>query len=462
MSIRFTFPVLMLLSVLVGCSKTHDKSKDAVTDDQAQFDTPDLDTPQNEPSTNEATQHDAPDADMAKAALQQFGTKLYQELNQGNENDNLAISPWSIESALVMVAAGAKGHTLAQMLYTLGFVHIADDPDAMQTNFSALSKQLLANAIEAQDDDDDDDASSDDDLILHAANAIWVAEHLRKELRPTFETTLQEVHQAEVHNAPFKEDDEGARRTINQWVAEHTDGKIEQLLPRSSVDSMTSMVLTNAIAFDADWTHAFDKKNTKKSPFHLQNGKTAEVNLMFREFDRVNYWQSDDFHAVALPYESGNYAMSIVVPVEGKFDAVRSSLFEGGFESVFVASNERSMEKVKVYLPRFQFRWKSSLTYALKQLGMENAFDDRADFSKMFKESSHRISDVVHEVYIDVDEEGTEAAAATGAVISVTSARVDPPKVYEVRADRPFLFAIHDTDSNAPIFMGHVTNPNAK
>jgi len=461
MSIRFTLPVLFLLAALVGCSKTNEKRTDVVEEESARANTDTDETPDSDASADARPEEKAPNAQMANAALQQFGTKLYQELNQGNENDNLAISPWSVESALVMVAAGAKGHTLAQMLYTLGFVHIADDPDAMQTSFSALSKQLLESANKAADDDEDA-ADENNDLILHAANAIWVADHLRKELRPAFETGLKEHHAAEVHEAPFKENADDARKTINQWVAEHTDDKIEQLLPSGSIDAMTSMVLTNAIAFDADWTHAFDKKNTKKAPFHLQNGKTADVNLMFREFDRVKYWQSDDFHAVALPYESGNYAMSIVVPVEGKFDAVRSSLFEGGFESVFVASNERSIEKVKVYLPRFQFRWKSSLTYALKQLGMENAFDDRADFSKMFKESSHRISDVVHEVYIDVDEEGTEAAAATGAVISVTSARVDPPKVYEVRADRPFLFAIHDTESNAPIFMGHVTNPNAK
>lgn len=461
MSIRFTLPVLFLLAALVGCSKTNEKRTDVVEEESARANTDTDETPDSDASADARPEEKAPNAQMANAALQQFGTKLYQELNQGNENDNLAISPWSVESALVMVAAGAKGHTLAQMLYTLGFVHIADDPDAMQTSFSALSKQLLESANKAADDDEDA-ADENNDLILHAANAIWVADHLRKELRPAFETGLKEHHAAEVHEAPFKENADDARKAINQWVAKNTDDKITELLPPSSVDAMTSIVLTNAIAFDADWTDAFDKKNTKKAPFHLLNGKSVEADLMYREFNRASYWETEDFHAVALPYESGNYAMSIVVPNEGQFDKVRAYLFDNGFESVFVAKDQRAHETVKVYLPRFQFRWKSSLNYALKQLGMENAFDDRADFSKMFKESSHRISDVVHEVYIDVDEEGTEAAAATGAVISVTSVRVDEPKIYEVRADRPFLFAIHEVATNAPIFMGHVTNPKAK
>lgn len=465
MSIRFIpLSALILLIALSGCSKnTRDKSTDVVDDDQANV----LDSEQeasedrNAPALEEESDADEPDAFMASRALQQFGTSLFEELHKSSADDNLAISPWSVESALVMTAAGAKGHTLAQMLYALGFVQLADNPDAMQTSFAALSQELLKNASKSDDDEDDDEDKDDDDneLILHAANAIWVAHQLHQDLRGDFEQTLKDTHAAEVHDATFQADAEGARKKINQWIFKNTDEKIKDLLPRGSVNADTSIVLTNAIAFDADWSDAFDKKNTKKKKFTRLNNKTVDVDLMHRKFQRAAYWQSDDFHAVALPYESGNYVMSIVVPSEGKFADVRTQLFEDGFESVFVPGEKRATEIVNVYLPRFKFRWKQSLTSALKSLGMEHAFDDRADFSKMFKTTSHRVSDVIHEVFIDVDEEGTEAAAATGVIVSTTSARVDPPKEYEVRADRPFLFAIHDTATHSPIFLGQVTDP---
>lgn len=468
MSIRSFFILTIALATLVGCSKkTGEKSADAVDKEQAQ------DLVQDAPDEDAANEHaQEPDAAMARDALQRFGTSIFQELSRDKEDENIAISPWSIESALVMTAAGAKSDTLAQMLYTLGFVNLADNPAGMQQSFAALSEGLLERATKATDapsadeadadDADDAEEQRDDDAddaesILHAANAIWVADQLRDNLRDSFESTLKEHHHAEVHDAAFQEDADAARGVINAWIAEHTLDKIQELLPSGSIDDRTRIVLTNAIAFDADWTDAFNKDLTETKPFHTLDGETVDVDLMHREFNKASYWEDENFHAVELPYEDGDYAMSVVVPVEGKWDAVRAQLIDDGFEAVF--STDRAEEKVNVYLPRFKFRWNRSLRDALQELGMENAFDDRADFSALFKEGSHAITDVIHEVYIDVDEEGTEAAAATGAVVGVTSAPMDPPKIYEVRADRPFLFAIHDTETNTPIFMGQVTNP---
>lgn len=477
MSIRSLLIATLAVATLVGCSKkTGEKDTDTVTEDQAQ----DLAADDTQDALDAAAEDadNAPDAEMASAALQRFGTSIFQELSRDQEDENLAISPWSIESALVMTAAGAKGDTLAQMLYALGFVHLADNPDGMQQSFAELSEQLLERATKASPDADEDsteedaenaddsEESAEDDAaeedvdvasILHAANAIWVDHNLRDELQKDFQTTLEKHHKAEVHDATFQEDAEAARTTINDWIAKNTRQKIEELLPSGSVDDATRIVLTNAIAFDADWTDAFDKDLTETKPFHTLDGETVDVDLMHRKFNKAAYWEGDNFHAVELPYEDGNFAMSIVVPTEGKWSDVRNQLIEEGFEDVF--STDRAQEKVDVYLPRFQFRWNRSLSDALQALGMENAFDGRADFSALFSEGSHAITEVIHEVYIDVDEEGTEAAAATGAVVGVTSAPMDPPKVYEVRADRPFLFAIHDTESNTPIFLGQVTDP---
>lgn len=487
MPLRSILIATFALSALVGCSKNTDAGADVVEEEQAQQGpaTDAIDTatdnadaaPNAENAAKEGTENDtgkeAVDVDasevaIASKALKQFGTGLYQQLQTTDGENNLAISPWSIQSALIMTAAGAKGNTLAQMLYSLGFVQLADDPAVMQTAFAALSNELLRAAVQAQDpdddddDDDDQDDSDDDGLILHAANAIWVADQLRSSLREDFEQTLKDIHHAEVNNAPFQNDADAARQTINRWIATHTDDKIKDLLPPGAVDRMTSMVLTNAIAFDADWTHPFDEKNTRKKPFRLLSGDTVDVQLMNQRLQRGSYWEADHFAAVALPYEAGDYAMSVVVPHEGQFVAVRDALFENGYESVFIPAADRRTEIVNVFLPRFTFRWRSSLTTALKALGMENAFDNRADFSRMFTEESHLISDVIHEVYIEVDEEGTEAAAATGVIVSTTSMPAEPPKVYDVRADRPFLFAIHDIKTNTPVFLGQVVNPVEK
>lgn len=484
---RFITIATLTLGVLFGCSKNTDSSNDVVEEEQALqgLAADDVDTESDDvddahatekdseedaeqKAAKEAQEVDASEVAIASKALKQFGTGLYQQLHATDGDKNLAISPWSIQSALVMTAAGAKGNTLAQMLYSLGFVQLADDPAVMQTAFAALSSELLRSAVQAQDPDDDDDDDSDeedsddDELILHAANAIWVADQLRSSLRADFEKTLKDIHQAQVHNASFKNDADTARQTINDWIAKHTDDKIQNLLPPGAVDNMTSMVLTNAIAFDADWTQPFEKKNTRKKPFRLLSGDTVDVKLMNQRLERGSYWESDHFAAVALPYEAGDYAMSLVVPHEGQFVAVRDALFENGYERVFIPATERRTEIVEVHLPRFEFRWHNSLRSALKALGMENAFDDRADFSRMFTEESHLISNVIHEVYIEVDEEGTEAAAATGVMVSTTSMPAEPPKVYEVRADRPFLFAIHDIKTNTPVFLGQVMNPVEK
>lgn len=488
MPLRSILIVTLALTAIVGCSKNTDSAAGVVEDEQTQqspvaddvdaiadtLDDADVVQKDGKKDTDdvEIDEVDAAEVAIASKALKQFGTSLYKELHASEANQNIAISPWSIQSALIMTAAGAKGNTLAQMLYSLGFVQLADDPAVMQTAFAALSHELLRTAVQAPDpgDDDDDgdddgddhDDDSDDDLILHAANAIWVADQLRSSLRADFEKTLKDIHQAEVNSAPFKEDADEARKTINRWIATHTDEKIENLLPPGSVDDMTSMVLTNAIAFDADWAHPFDKNNTRKKPFRLLDGQSVDVQLMNQQIQRSSYWEDEHFAAVALPYESGDYAMSVVVPHDGQFAGVLDQLFENGYESIFIPAADRRTEIVDVSLPRFEFRWRSSLTSALKTLGMENAFDNRADFSRMFEKDSHLISDVIHEVYIEVDEEGTEAAAATGVIISTTSMPAEPPKVYDVHADRPFLFAIHDIKTNTPVFLGQVTNPVEK
>jgi len=397
------------------------------------------------------------DRAAAAKAVRTFGAELYRSLqSQSGKEANLALSPWSVENALIMTAAGAKGDTLAQMLSTLGFGIYADSPESMQTSFADLSKSMLENAREYEED-----GSRDDDTILQAANAIWVANELKPKLRPEFQGILRDVHQAEINTAPFRSDAEGARETINKWVADHTDDKIEDLLPGGFIRPSTSMVLTNAVAFDADWMHAFDEKLTKEEDFHRLDGTTSRVRMMNQRINSASYWTGDNFIGVALPYEGGDYAMSIVVPEAGHFAQVRDVLFQDGWETVFPSRNNWSEGQAQVALPKFKFRWSGQLAEVLKGMGMEHAFDGRANFTGMFSEGNEVISQVIHEVYIDVDEDGTEAAAATGVGMMRTSMPMEPPMIQTIRADRPFLFIIQDTASGTPVFMGQVVDPSA-
>lgn len=394
----------------------------------------------------------------AATAVQTFGVQLYHDLQKRSASEqNLAISPWSVESALMMTAAGAKGDTLAQLMSGLGFITFADSPASMHTSFAALNRQLIEHALEDGESGDDDD-----DYIFSVANAVWVAEHLRQDLRPEYQATLRDIHGAEITSAPFRENPEGARETINEWVEEKTDDKIEDLIGEGIITRDTSLVLTNAIAFDADWHVPFKEEQTRDVPFHPLAGDPHDVDMMHQNLERARYWEGQGFVGVELLYEDERYAMSVVVPQEGQFSQVRDQLFaDDGYSRIFPATADRSFERVNVALPKFKFSWSGTLADTLKAMGIEHAFDNRADFSRMFIDGDERISEVIHEVYIEVDEEGTEAAAATAVVMTRTSAVIhqDPPK--EVRADRPFLFVIHDTATSTPVFMGQVIVPSA-
>lgn len=404
----------------------------------------------------EAYENAKVDRDAAAQAVQRFGTSLFQDLQKNSSSEqNIALSPWSVESALLMTAAGAKGDTLAQMMNALGFVTFADSPASMQTSFAALNRTLLANAREYNED-----GSRDDDLILEAANAIWVAEQLRKDLRPEFQETLRTVHNAEVHDAPFQSNPDRARNTINKWVNDRTDDKIPELLPAGFITPQSSMVLTNAVTFDADWMHSFNERLTKPEDFRRLDGSTVSVPMMNQRLESVGHWSGEHFVAVQLPYEGGDYAMNILVPEDGHFAHVRDNLFQQGLDALFPRADKHEIGIVQLALPKFKFRWSGELAQSLKALGMEHAFDNRADFSGMFTEGNELISQVIHEVYIDVDEEGTEAAAATAVGMMRTSAPINPPKVTTVRADRPFLFVIQDTETGTPVFMGQVVDPS--
>lgn len=355
--------------------------------------------------------------------------------------ENLLVSPWSIELALGMTALGAEGPTRNEMLTTLGFSE--DEMDAAHQQLAVLTELLLERAGE--------------DITLRAANRIYAADDLREAVSPTFQASSERYYDATLTTAPFRTDAEGARETINAWVSEQTEEKIPELLASGTVDASTSMVLVNAVYFLASWLNEFDPENTASEPFTTIDGEQQDVMMMNARLEGLAASTTQDYSAVTFPYAGRQFGMTVVLPNEGSFEAVQNGLSNGDILSG-LQENARRREVI-VKLPRFTFRWSSSLVSTLQAMGMTTPFSGAADFSSMFTEGTHAISDVIHEAFIEVDEEGTEAAAATAVVVARTSAQVNPNPPLRFYVDRPFFFVLHDLDTKTPLFVGRVMLP---
>lgn len=357
--------------------------------------------------------------------------------------ENLLVSPWSIELALGMTALGAEGPTRQQMLTTLGFSE--DELDAAHRQLSALTGLLLERA--------------GDDITLRAANRIYAADDLREAVSSAFQERSERYYDATLTTAPFRTDAEGARETINAWVSEQTEEKIPELLASGAVDASTSMVLVNAVYFLASWLNEFDPEDTASEPFTTITGEQQDVMMMNARLEGLAASTTQDYTAVTFPYAGRQFGMTVVLPNEGSFEAVQSGFTSGDILSGLQEGAGR--REVIVKLPRFTFRWSSSLVSTLQAMGMTTPFSGAADFSGMFTAGSHAISDVIHEAFIEVDEEGTEAAAATAVIVARTSAQINPNPPLRFFVDRPFFFVLHDLETNTPLFVGRVMLPES-
>lgn len=443
-------PSLLALTVAAGCSKSQEPAPPAATTDTPVTSTPVPSTPSTPAPEASAT---PPSAERAASDVAAFSAKLLQEVQKQAGNTNLALSPWSVESALLIAAGGAEGTTRDEMLKALGF----GDQDAatVHRNVGALAEHLRQAALEV----DDDGTVDPDDSVLHTANALWIESSLRGQLKPAYAQFVQETYHSAVHDAPFSTATEQARKAINDWVEDNTDDKIKDLIAPGILTAATSLVITNAVHFDADWQTEFKKDQTRNAPFTLVDGTSVSAATMHHTFDQLHVWEHDQLVGVRLPYEGDGYAMDIVLPAAGQFEAVRDRLYSQGFDAVF--NGEAQRERVKLALPKFKFETSAQLNQALIALGMAEAFTGSANFSGMFTDVRQMISAVIHKVYIDVDEEGTEAAAATG-VVMMRSSAMRPSEPREIKVDRPFLFAIRDVQNGTPVFIGQVMNPTLR
>ena len=370
-----------------------------------------------------------------------FALDLFQRIQ--DQSGNLFFSPYSISSALAMTFAGASGNTASEMADTL---HFFVNSEELHPSFNALD-QYLASLTDLDIPDDQGDP-----FQLNIANAIWGQKDFHFE--EDFLDTLSKNYGAGLRLLDYITDPEGSRQTINEWVSEQTKEKIQDLIPQGAINGDTRLVLSNAIYFKATWLESFEEIFTDAGIFTDLNGEKIPVTMMQHGSNpSFLYYQGDGFQALDLPYVGGETSMMILVPDRGNYEDIENRMSTEILDQVLEG---QQYTPVGLTMPKFEYESELSLAQVLASMGMSSAFSDSADFSGMTGNMDLFISDVFHKAYISVDEEGTEAAAATAVVMAVTSMPEDPISLV---IDRPFLFLIREHQTNTILFMGRVVSP---
>jgi serpin B len=348
------------------------------------------------------------------------------------DKGNIFFSPYSISDAFSMVYEGAKGNTKDQIQSVFGFIQ---DDIQRKNHLKSQNEQL----------------SSSDQYQLNTANALWAQNNYH--IMSDYTDTLQNYYKSQITNLDLKNDSENSRKTINTWVENKTNQKIVDLLPPGSIDQNTRAVLTNAIYFKANWTSQFTSGDTTNQNFTTTNDTKVKVPMM-SQFATFPYYEDDTVQMLDMPYQGDRLSMVVILPKDN-------------IQSLGMLSQEKFKNwnakladtPVKVYMPKFTLDTKYVLNDMLSSMGIKDAFDpNTADFSGITGNHDLSISAAVHQAYVKVDEKGTEAAAATGAVFQTTSM---PLYKYTFRADHPFVFMIYDKQTDLILFLGQVTNPTA-
>ena len=369
-----------------------------------------------------------------------FTLALYEQLRR--RPGNLCFSPYSIRTALAMPLAGARGETAAQMARALC---MPGNDEKLQADVAALGRRLHGGSRQ---------------YTLSVANSLWAQEGTP--LLPEFLDTSSGTTAGDMQLVDFKGAPDAASAAINQWIERETHGRFSGLVPPGATSALTRLLLVNAVYFKARWASEFIRSQTSEQPFYLESGGPVRVPLMYHE-TWAGYVQASGFEALDLPYRGDDVSLLVLLPERtASLHSFEATLSAALLDDVLAHMRE---QEVEVFLPRFTTTWGAvDLRDDLGALGMPLAFDmARADFSGM---NGHQppdddalyLSGVVHKTFIEVNEQGTEAAAATGAFMEFGSA-FDPPPIPVFRADRPFLYAIRDRRSGVLLFLGRMVDP---
>jgi serpin B len=367
-----------------------------------------------------------------------FACGLYAKLH--GQQGNLFFSPYSISTALAMTSVGARGPTELQMAKTLQFP-TGTGNENFHKEFTSIIRQL-------------NQAGAKGGFELVVANALWGQKDYK--FLPDFLSLVKTNYDGDLQQVDFVGQTETARKTINDWVESKTKDKIKELIKQGTLDSMTRLVLTNAIYFKGKWASQFKPEQTMQEPFILLTGEKKDVPMMNQTAD-FNYMETADLQGLAMPYVGNELSMIVLLPK--KLDGIKNLEEQLTADNISTWLGRLRKREVWVSFPKFKTTSEFGLADVLQSMGMTDAFlPDKADFSGITGNKDLFISAVVHKAYIDVNEEGTEAAAATGVTMKLTSVG---PAMPVFRADHPFIFLIRDNLSGSILFIGRVTDPSA-
>ena len=366
-------------------------------------------------------------------ANNKFTFDLYSELNKAEEG-NIFYSPYSISAALAMTYEGAKGQTAEEMKSVFYF----PENNILRSNFAAIYNNINKGA---------------QDYELKTGNALWVQQDFP--FLGEYISRVEKYYGGKAANLDFIKETEQSRQTINSFIEKQTNNKIKDLIPAGFLDTTTRLVLTNAIYFKGIWEWEFDVSNTREEDFKISSDNIVKTSMMNMEPNKAkfNYADMGDLQILELPYKGDKISMLVLLPAEN-LDVIESALTAEKLNEYKSKMEETKLDAIS--LPKFEFDTKYFMKDTLSALGMPTAFSDIADFSGMTGKKDLFISFVIHQAYVNVDEKGTEAAAATAVGMKLTA--VMPSNIF--RADHPFIFLIQEKSTGNILFMGKVINPN--
>jgi serpin B len=367
----------------------------------------------------------------------EFSFRMYGQLIDSNEN--IFFSPYSISTALGMAYEGARGETATEMRQVL---NLPEDDQTRREMVQAVQSLLNKEGTSYE---------------LSAANAYWLREG--GNLKEEYKDAIESYYLANGQQLDFAGDPVGSVDTINDWVLEKTNGKIKDLLSPNDIDALTYLILTNAIYFKADWKYQFDINATEERSFYLTGGEKIETDMMHMcdESKKLNYAANSDVQLLQLPYKDEELSMFMLLPKENDVASIESKLDHTYLSNL---KDDITSEYVDLYLPKFKFEQKYLLNDKLSALGMPTAFRGDADFSGITSDTDLFISKVIHQSFVEVNEEGTEAAAATAVEMTMSAEGPSSPEPIVFRVDHPFIFFIEHKETGQILFMGKVENPS--
>lgn len=442
--------VSSLLFVVTGCDSTMKGTKptDSVVNSPSNSDQSSLPENNKNNSDYKAVSKDGfiaaddsastPDGiEKVTTANNQFAVDMYRQINghTGQADDNVFFSPYSLSTAMAMLYAAAEGETKAQIQKTFYYPSM----DVLNPNSAALYNQFN---------------KPNPDYKLATVNDLW----MEQGLTPTksYVDTVQRYYGGQVTNLDFESNPNPSRLIINKKIAQHTNQLIPELLPKGSIKKNTVAVLTNAVYFKGDWKTPFNIQSTSEQPFYTHVGTSPNIKMMHTQAD-FGYSEDKQVQVVQLPYKGDDLSMLVILPKSKEKTAMQQLVRDLSADKIKEWNKDLITQEVNLHLPKFKLKERYDMKDMLSDMGMPIAFNqDKATFKLFDQPLSTWIDEIYHQAVVIVDEKGTEAAAATGIVVSTESASAPPPVF---KADHPFLFMIKDNRTDAILFLGQVNKP---